>query len=263
MEWGFEAYKRNRRDTVTMIFFIISILAGIFTVLAPCILPLLPIVIGASEEGTKGISRRAITVIGFLSFSVILFTLLLKATTVFISIPQIFWITFSGSVVILVGFAIIFPSFWATIPYINTLSVFSNRVVGAGYQKKSYKGDMLIGLALGPVFTTCSPTYLFIIATVLPASFVTGFVYLLGFTFGLATSLFLIAYFGQYIVNKITTHMHTTGKLKKVFGVLIVLVGIAILTGYDKKLESLILDSGYSATIKLEDSLIDRFAPHK
>jgi peptide methionine sulfoxide reductase msrA/msrB len=34
-----------------------------------------------------------------------------------------------------------------------------------------------------------------------------------------------------------------------------------VLTGYDKKLETYILDSGYGATIQLENSLIERFAP--
>jgi cytochrome c biogenesis protein CcdA len=244
-----------------MIFFIISVLAGVFTVLAPCILPLLPVVIGASEEGSRGVSKRALTVIGSLSVSVVLFTLLLKTTTLFISIPQIFWTSFSGLVIILVGLAIVSPAFWAKIPYVNKLSTISNKAVGTGYKKKSYKGDMLIGLALGPVFTTCSPTYLFIIATVLPATFIVGFIYLLGFTLGLAISLLLIAYFGQQIVNKVTAHMQTTGTIKKVFGVLIILVGVAVLTGYDKKIETFILDSGYGATIQLEDSLIERFAP--
>jgi peptide methionine sulfoxide reductase msrA/msrB len=49
--------------------------------------------------------------------------------------------------------------------------------------------------------------------------------------------------------------------MKQIFGVLIILVGLAVLTGYDKKIQSLILDSGYGATIQLEDSLIERFAP--
>lgn len=244
-----------------MIFFLIAILAGIFTVVAPCILPLLPIVIGASEAGEKRISKRAITVIGSLSVSVILFTLLLKATTLFISIPQIFWSSFSGVIIILVGMAIAFPSLWTKIPFVQKLSILSNKAVGAGYQKKSYKGDMLIGLALGPVFTTCSPTYLFIIATTLPASFFVGLVYLLGFTFGLALALLLVAYFGQRIINKVSEHMQATGKIKQVFGILIIIVGIFILTGYDKKIETLILDSGYGATIQLEDTLIEKFAP--
>ncbi|XKT74816.1 MAG: peptide-methionine (S)-S-oxide reductase MsrA [Patescibacteria group bacterium UBA2163] len=244
-----------------MIFLGISILAGVLTVLAPCILPLLPVVIGASESDKRYISKRALVVIGSLSVSVILFTLLLKATTLFIDIPQVFWNWFSGVVIIVVGLAIVFPSFWARVPYINKISVASNKAVGAGYQKKSYIGDMLVGFALGPVFTTCSPTYLFIIATVLPAAFAPGILYLLGFTFGLALSLLLIAYFGQRIITAISNRMGTAGRVKQILGVLIILVGVAILTGFDKKLETFILDSGYGATIQLENNLIERFAP--
>lgn len=246
-----------------MIFFLISILAGVFTILAPCILPLLPIVIGASEVGEKKVSKRAITVIGSLSISVILFTLLLKVTTYFVFIPQIFWSSFSGVIIILVGLAILYPSIWTRIPLVAKLSILSNKAVGAGYQKKSYKGDLLIGLALGPVFTTCSPTYLFIIATTLPASFFVGLIYLIGFTFGLAVSLLLVAFFGQKIVNKVSEHIRGTGVIKQVFGVIIIIVGVLILTGYDKKLETLVLDLGYGATIQIEDSLIERFAPSK
>ncbi|HMO78216.1 MAG TPA: DUF3179 domain-containing (seleno)protein [Candidatus Paceibacterota bacterium] len=246
-----------------MLFFLIAVLAGILTVLAPCILPLLPIVIGSSETEGRSISRRSLVVIGSLSISVILFTLLLKASTLLIDIPQMFWSTFSGIVIILVGMAIVFPSLWARVPYIQKLSIVSNKALGAGYQKKSYAGDTLIGLALGPVFTTCSPTYLFIIATILPAGFLVGFIYLVGFTFGLALSLILIAYFGGQLVNKITSHMGAANRVKQIFGGLIILVGVAILTGYDKKIEAAILDSGYGATINFEESLIERFAPEK
>lgn len=244
-----------------MIFFGISILAGVFTVLAPCILPLLPIVIGASESGERYISKRAVVVIGSLSVSVVVFTLLLKATTLLIDIPQVFWNWFSGIILILVGVAIVFPLLWARLPYVNKINLLSNKAVGSGYQKKNYAGDMLIGLSLGPVFTTCSPTYLFIIATALPATFIVGFLYLLGFTAGLALSLILIAYFGQSIVNLLSVHMKSAGRIKQIFGVLIILVGIAILTGFDKQVQTFILDSGYGATIQLENDLIGRFAP--
>ncbi len=245
-----------------MMFFLIAILAGIFTVLAPCILPLLPIVVGASETGEKRISRRAVTVIGSLSLSIIVFTLLLKTTTLFISIPQVFWSSLSGLIIIFVGLMITFPLLWAKIPFVQKLSTASNKTVGTGYQKKSYKGDMLMGLALGPVFTTCSPTYLFIIATTLPASFIVGFIYLLGFTFGLALALLVVAYFGQRLVGVLSSHLQVTGTVKQIFGIIITLVGILILTGYDKKIEAFILDSGYVATIQIEDTLLEKFAPN-
>jgi peptide methionine sulfoxide reductase msrA/msrB len=244
-----------------MVFLGIAVLAGVLTVLAPCILPLLPVVVGASEAGERSVSRRALVVIGSLSLSVVVFTLLLKATTLLIDLPQSFWSWFSGIVVIGVGLAMVFPSYWARMPYLNRISLLGNKAVGAGYQRKSYGGDVAIGLALGPVFTTCSPTYLFIVATVLPAAFVPGLVYLFGFTLGLALALLLIAYFGQSIVNAVEAKMHAAARIKQIFGVLIILVGLAVLTGLDKKIEAAILDSGYGASIQFENALLERFAP--
>lgn len=246
-----------------MIFFLIAVLAGILTVLAPCIFPFLPVIIGSSITESRRISRRSLVVIGSLSVSIVVFTLLLRASTLLIDIPQMFWHVFSGAIIVFVGLAIVFPSLWVRVPLLQRMSALGNKAIGVGYQKKNYSGDVLIGLALGPVFTTCSPTYVFIIATLLPSGFLEGFVYLLGFTLGLAIALLLIAYFGGQLVKKITSRMGTANRIKQIFGALIVFVGIAILTGYDKKIETRILDSGYGATINLEESLIERFDPQK
>lgn len=246
-----------------MIFFFISILAGMLTILAPCILPLLPIVISSSEPGKRSISKRAIVVILSLSVSIFVFTLLLKASTLLISIPQVFWNVFSGIIIIFVGITIIFPLLWSHIPLLQKIKNSGNKVLGIGYKKKNHTGDILVGTALGPVFSTCSPTYLFIIATILPVGFFTGLIYLFGFIIGLAFSLFLLAYFGQQLVGRITSHMGKSNRIKIIFGVLIIVVGVAILTGYDKKIETLILDLGYGATIDFEENLIKRFSPQK
>lgn len=240
-----------------MLFFFISILAGVLTILAPCILPLLPVVIGTADGTKRGVSKRAVVVIISLSLSVIVFTLLLKATTLFITIPDNFWTWFSGSIITFLGIVTIFPSLWNRIPFINKINLASNKALGAGYQKDSHYGDMIIGASLGPIFTTCSPTYLFILATVLPASPISGFIYLIGFTLGLAISLFLIAYLGQKFVHKIFANEDKTAKLKRIFGVLFLIVGIAIITGYDKRLSSLILDTGFGGTINFEEKLIN------
>jgi len=246
-----------------MVFFLIAVLSGVLTVLAPCVLPLLPIVVGSSaEQGGEGrkLPKRSLVVVGSLAVSVVVFTLLLKASTLLITIPQSFWQWFSGGLIVLVGLALLLPDFWARIPGVNRLSQAGNKALGSGYQKKSYSGDVVVGFALGPVFTTCSPTYLFIIATILPASFVTGLWYLLGFVLGLVVALLLIAYFGNKLMSRLMKRMQTASKVKKIFGILLLVVGIAIITGYDKKLETAILDSGYGATINFEEGLLNQFA---
>jgi len=241
-------------------FFFISVLAGVLTLLAPCILPLLPIVIGASEPGEKRrISHRAMTIIFSLAVSIIVFTLLLRASTLLIDIPPVFWQWFSGVIIIALGVVIIFPGLWAGLPFVKSISKVSHKAVGSGYQKKSFTGDMLVGVALGPVFTTCSPTYFFVLGSVLPASFSLGLLYLIGFTLGVTISLLALAYFGQRLVNLLMDKVIKGRYLKISFGVLFIVVGVSIITGLDKRLETYILDQGYGATINFEERLIDRF----
>ena len=51
----------------------------------------------------------------------------------------------------------------------------------------------MIGAALGPVFSSCSPTYALIVATVLPQSFLSGLFYISVYVIGLALMLLLVA----------------------------------------------------------------------
>jgi peptide methionine sulfoxide reductase msrA/msrB len=244
-----------------MTFFLIAVLSGVLTVLAPCILPLLPVVVGSGEPGVRHLSRRAITVILSLSVSVVLFTLLLKASTLLISIPSTFWTGFSGTVMVLLGLSLLFPLLWAQLPVVGQIARAGNQAVGNGYKRQNVIGDVIMGAALGPVFSTCSPTYLFIVATVLPASFLVGLLYLGGFVLGLMLVLLLIAYFGQQLITVLLKKLTTASGVKKFLGVLFVLLGVAIIFGWDKQLESKILDSGYGATIQFEEGLLERFTP--
>jgi len=251
----------------------ISFLAGLLTILAPCVLPMLPIIIGSaatSDTNSKTtnkaasitaphhyISKRALRVILALSVSVIVFTILLKATTALIAVPASFWALASGTIISFVGLTLVFPNFWQKIPGVQALSNQSGKNLSTASQQKSLFSDFLVGFALGPVFTTCSPTYFFILATVLPISFMAGLIHLLLFTLGMAISLALIAYFGQQATRTISTNAHTAETIKKWLGLLIFATGLLVATGYDKKIETAILDSGYGATINFEESLLD------
>lgn len=65
--------------------------AGILTVAAPCVLPLLPVVVGGAmvRAGDERRARwRPFIIAGSLVISVVLFTLLLKATTALLGIPR-------------------------------------------------------------------------------------------------------------------------------------------------------------------------------
>lgn len=239
-----------------MAFLIVSFIAGVLTVLAPCILPLLPVVIGSSASGR---SRWTPYIVVFsLAVSIILFTFVLKVSTAFVMVPPEVWTYLSGGILILFGLTLAFPALWEKIPGVAKLSAGSNQLVGSGYQKKSFIGDVIIGAALGPVFSTCSPTYFVILASVLPVSFALGTAYLLAYVVGLSLILLLIAILGQKFADRLTLVADSRSLFKRLIGVFFIVLGLAIALGYEKKLETKILESGYLDITKFEQVLLEK-----
>ena len=243
-----------------MFLLIISFIAGVLTVLAPCILPLLPVIVGGSlSNGGEGVfnKRKAFTIIGSLGISVLVFTLLLKASTVFISIPEDFWKWFSGGIVLLLGIVTLFPALLES-EFFARLNSKSNELMGQGYQKKNFWGDVIIGASLGPVFSTCSPTYFIVLATVLPVSLAKGVLFLLSYILGLCLMLLLVSIVGQKILSKIGVVADPRGWFKRSLGLLFIIVGVAIIGGLDKKIQLYVLDSGFLDITRFEQKLLER-----
>ncbi len=238
-------------------FILIAFFAGFLTVLAPCVLPLLPVIVGGSVVSGKVDTKKACRVIGSLSVSVLLFTILLKASTALIGVPVFVWQYISGGILVCVGLVFLFPLIWEN-QFFASLSTKANRVLGVGTQKKSALGDYIVGLSLGPVFTTCSPTYFIVLATVLPVSFILGVVYLCVYIFGLATSLFVVVHIGQRVVDRFSTVFKTGSLVRKIIGVLFVLVGVSVGTGYDKVFETYLVRSGYFNISSIEQYVLDK-----
>ncbi len=238
-----------------MILFILSFVAGVLTILAPCTLPLLPVIVGSSVVGDTS-KRRAVTIAISLGVSVILFTFILKVSTLFISIPPETWAIISGVIIVLFGLVNIFPGLWENIPFISTLSIGSNKVLGIGYQKQNIWGDIIVGASLGPVFSTCSPTYFVILATVLPQSLLVGTIDLLAYAVGLSGMLLLIAFLGQTIVARLGGLSDSRGTFKRVLGLLFIILGIGIMLGIDKKIEAKLLADGIFDITRVEQKLL-------
>lgn len=242
-------------EELTLSFLALSFFSGVLTVLAPCILPLLPVIIGTSAGARS--KATPLIVISSLAASIIIFTYLLKVSTFLIDIPQSFWAYFSGSILLIIGILFTFPALWNHVPGLAKLSQSGNAAVGSGYTKKSVWGDVTIGAALGPVFSSCSPTYFLILAAVLPASFWLGSVYLFVYVAGLSAVLLLIALLGQRFVSNIAWAADPNGWFKRGIGIVFLVVGMAIFTGLDKEFEALILDTGFN-TVQFENGLLER-----
>jgi len=240
---------------------IVSFLAGILTAAAPCVLPLLPVIVGGSvlsgaEDGDRRSLRHPLTIVISLGVSIIVFSLLLKATTALLGIPDEVWSIFAGSIVVLFGITLIWPSIWDRLVTATGISRGADRLMERSRDETGMKKDILLGAALGPVFNSCSPTYALIIAVTFPASFTQGLAYLVAYAAGLALILFLISLFGRAVVEKMNWMSDPHGTFRKVIGAIFLVVGFGVIFGLDKELQAWILENGWFDPIKdFESSL--------
>lgn len=233
-----------------MIELFIAYFAGVLTVLAPCVLPLLPVVVGGSFVAATGAKPKwyhPLIITGSLAVSIIIFTLLLKATTALLGVPQEVWAIVSGVIVILLGISFVAPLFWQRIMAATKLGTAANSSFAAGMKKDGVVRDVSIGAALGPVFSSCSPTYALIVALVLPTTFAKGFLYLVAYALGLATVLFALAILGSKLVKKLGWLTDSNGWFKRLVGIAFIVVGVMILFGLDKTIQTSVLDAGWYA----------------
>ena len=215
-----------------------AFLAGILTVLAPCVLPVLPIIIGGSVTGDTRDKRRPFLIAGALAVSLLLFTILLKASTLLIHIPPAAITYVSGGIIIVIGLATLFPLAYATVIGRLGLEHRAQSFLGTGTRNKNtWLGPIIIGAALGPVFSSCSPVYGYILATVLPAHFATAMAYIVAYVLGLALVLLLIGYYGQRLTARLRFASNPNGYFQRGLAILFILVGLLIISGLGTKLQ--------------------------
>ncbi len=222
-----------------MFILLTSFISGFLTILTPCVLPVLPVILGSSLEKA---GHKKVVIIASLVCSIIIFTLLLKFSAAFLNFSPSLWTNISGGLVIFLGLTYIFPKLWEKFfvsSWIKRGGESINKIKNGKQEHNSENTkNVLTGLALGPIFTSCSPTYFLILAVVLPVNFYLGFLYLVAYSFGLGLALFLISVFGEKILEKINKNLVENMKFKILIGVLFVIVGVFIISGIDKKIES-------------------------
>lgn len=236
---------------------LLSYIAGLLTALAPCVLPLLPVILGGSLVGDKKDRWRPYIITASLVVSLILFTLLLKASTAFIGIHPRVWTIGSGMLVLLLGFFMLFPDFWTQIIGRLGIEHRSQGLLGKAFKQKSrLLSAILIGAALGPIFSSCSPTYAWVIATVLPSSALLGMIYLSSYVLGVATALLAIALLGRRLLERIKWASNTKGVFQRSVAILFIVVGIFVAIGLDKKVQTYLVEKDYLNIKLLEEKLV-------
>lgn len=232
-----------------------SFLAGVLTILAPCIVSAIPLLL--ARGGSTGRQRSTLFVIVGLSASIIIFTVLLKASSLLLGVPAEVWKIISGGIILAFGLFTLFPGLWEAISLKTRFIFKAQDTMGKAGKQSGPWGDLLLGASLGPVFSACSPTYALIVAVVLPTQPIVGLLYLAAFVIGLALMLALIALFGNSLLKRLGWGLNPRGVFRRVLGIVLIIIGILIVFGLDKTLLGILVENGwYDFQITLESQLM-------
>ncbi len=235
------------------ILLLFAFLAGIVTILSPCILPVLPIVLSGSLTGGK---KRPLGIVTGFIISFTFFTLFLTTIVRATGLPAD---SLRFIAVIVIGF------FGASllIPQLQLIleKIFS-RVAGLApqqSQKEGYVDGILVGLSLGLIWTPCvGPILASVISLALTGTVTTtAFFITLAYATGTAIPMLAITYGGRNLLTKTPWLLSHTRTIQKIFGVLMIATALAIYLNLDRKFQTYILEkfpSYGSGLIKLEEN---------
>lgn len=206
--------------------------AGVLTVAAPCILPMLPILLGASmQEGNR--FRPVCIVLGFVAaFSG--FAYLFGAFSAALGVSQN--ALRDGAIVVLAVFGalMVWPRPFQLLAM--RMSGLLNRMdaVGRGAGAGNL-GGLVLGASMGAVWTPCAGPALGAILTLVASAQDPGrsALLVLCYAAGAGVPMLAIAYGGQFATAHVRKFARHAYRLQQVFGALIVLTAVAMYFQYD------------------------------
>ncbi|HMS22563.1 MAG TPA: cytochrome c biogenesis protein DipZ [Candidatus Levybacteria bacterium] len=219
-----------------------AFLAGVITVLSPCILPILPIILTSSIGGVNtGKSRPVGVVIGFvLSFT--FFTLFLSTIVRLSGIPAETLRFFSVIVIAGFGLSLLIPQFQVLVERLfSKLAGF----MPSSQNRTGFGGGLLIGFSVGLLWTPCVGPILASVISLAITGTVTfdAFLITLAYSLGTAIPMFLIMLGGQNALRRVPWLLSNLGRIQKLFGVLMILTAIGIFFNIDRRFQTFILNT--------------------
>jgi cytochrome c-type biogenesis protein len=223
-----------------MIEILFALLAGVLTIGAPCILPLLPIILGSSIGSTSK-TRPLFIAMGF----VVMFTIVALALSYITSALHITPNVLRNIATLalgLFGLLLLWPTpFEKLTAYLTKFTTKATAL--SGQAGTGNFGGFVLGLMLGLIWTPCAGpvlgSILTLIATQTDVS--QAGVLLFAYAVGAGIPMLAIAYGGQYVTTRVRSIIPYAAAIQQVFGVIIILLAIAIYFQYDTKLQALLL----------------------
>ena len=218
-----------------------AFLAGVITVLSPCILPILPIILTSSIGGVNtGKLRPLGVVIGFiLSFT--FFTLFLSTIVRVSGISADTIRTVSVFIIGGFGLSLLVPQFQILIERLfSMLAAF----IPNGQNRTGFGGGLLIGFSVGLLWTPCVGPILASVISLAITGTVTfdAFLITTAYALGTAIPMFLIMLGGQNVLRRVPWLLSNLGLIQKLFGIVMILTAVGIFLNLDRKFQTFVLE---------------------
>lgn len=221
--------------------FLLALIAGMVTIGGPCILPLLPIILGTSTTGKHSLRPFAI-VLGFvLTFSG--FAVIFSVFGSFLGLGPTTWRYVSAIVIACFGFIMLFPKIQAAL-FSKLEPAIAKVTPSASLGSNDLWSGFLLGMTLGAVWTPCAGPILGSILTLVAAKrqVTQAAALLIAFSIGAGIPMLLIAYGGQLAVQRVRALTKYTETIQRAFGLLIILVAVGLMTGVDTTFQAYLLE---------------------
>ncbi len=220
---------------------VLAFLAGVFSTLSPCVLPLLPVVLGtAVAESRYGPAALA----GGLAISFVVIGLFFALAGHAIGLDQSALRVFASVLMILIGATLALPVLsYKFAELASPAGNWADANLG-GFSTGGLKGQFALGLLLGAVWSPCvGPTLG--AASVLAAQgkdLVQVATAMGSFGIGAALPLLVLGMLSREAMLRWRNKLLGAGQNGKVvLGVILTLIGLLVLTGLDKQIEAVLV----------------------
>jgi len=220
----------------------VAFISGLFTILAPCIWPLLPIVLADVTQSNS--KRRPLGITAGVAISFVFFTLAISTLESSIGFNSNVLRKFAVVILLVIGISMVVPALSHRME--ASISSLSGRFGGVGRNQRSdFSGGFITGLALGVVWTPCSGPILASVATLAATNKVSLQVVIvtLFYVAGVSIPLFGFAVGGQKLLAKSRRLSKHTGRIQIASGVIMIITAVGIFTNYDKTIEAKLLNA--------------------
>ena len=214
-----------------------AFLAGVATIFAPCILPILPVVLSAGVTGGK---RRPLGIVAGLVVSFTFFTLTLSYLVKHLGISPDLLRTAAILLLLSFGIVLLVPKLLTAFEVMLSSRISAGR---SGSERTDFWGGVLIGVSLGLVWTPCVGPIVASVISLAATSSVTITSVLITAAYALGTSLplLVIMYGGKNILSRVKALGKYTVRVQQGFGVVMIATALAMLTGFDRTIQTVLL----------------------